>query len=291
MSFILELIPKVHSLKILNFDNDDLGNDKCAVICKSIATTQIVALFLKGNNLSSQSGVALGDLLNANKKISRLYLSYNTIHGDGLKHLLQCMEMMKREVHELDLSYNNLTTEDFVTLSEYLKSNPDLNGINLSGNIIEMSSCVEVGVALAKASKIKVMNFSNVNMVPEAFPVLFQNVYVEELLLDDNPLGEIGCLMLAKSLATTKTVKKLSVKNIKVSEIGLIHLLGYIKINEGLKEIHLEMNPISNKGLNKAVELSNGTYCKIYFTQTLVGDGDQEFFRLYGDLGNVILVD
>lgn len=199
--------------------------------------------------------------------------------------------MLNREMHLLDLSYNNLTTEDFISLSEYLKCNPNLNGINLCGNIIEMSSCVEMGVALAKASRIKVMNFSNVNIIPEAFPVLFQNVYVEELLLDDNPLGEIGCLMLAKALSSSKTVKKLSVKNIKVSEIGLIHLLGYIKVNDALKEIHLEMNAISYKGLNKAVEISNGTYCKVYFTQTLVGDGDREFFRTYGDLGNVILVD
>ena len=151
-----------------------------------------------------------------------------------------------------------------------------------------MPSCVELGVALSKSTRIKVLNLSNIHLLPEACPVLFHNFCVEELLLDDNPLGEVGCLMLSKALMSSKTVKKLSLKNIEVSDIGLVHLLGYICLNKSLKEIHLEMNRISDNGLNKAIVLSNGTECKIYFSQEYLVDKDN--LNNYIDFGNVIFV-
>lgn len=289
LEFLFEVIQKYTSLHELNFDNTQLSNKLFIKIQPKIKQMKsLTSINFTNNNLSSDSAFTLSELILANTSITKFIFAKNCISGDGLKQLLTSHLLSNRVIDVLDLSYNKLSHNDFLAISEYVKSNPNLNTINLSGNSIEMNSCVELGVALSKSTKIKTLNLSNINLIPEACPVLFQNFYVEELLLNDNPLGEVGCLMLSKALMTSKTVKKLSLKNIEVSDIGLVHLLGYICLNKSLKEIHLEMNRISDNGLNKAIVLSSGTECKIYFSQEYVVDKDN--LHNYVDFGNVIFV-
>ena len=139
--------------------------------------------------------------------------------------------------------------------------------LNLSGNKMEMQSAVELGAALNNVNNIKTLNLSNMSIAPEAIPNLLKSLCVEEIILDDNPIGEIGIIMFSKALIKNKTLKKLSLKNTDLSSIGLQHLLISIQGNTTITEIHIENNAIDENGLNTAFTLTKGKKFKIYMSK------------------------
>ena len=268
LNSLLYIIKNLKYIKILNLENNKLADSQLKIICEEIKDNKtIVALFLGKNNFQSSGGLYLADLLSTNKTIERLFLGHNQITSSGFSGLLTILTNTNHRVNCLDLSNNNFSTNDFEELSSFLAKNPLLMSLNLSGNKMEMQSAVELGAALNNVNNIKTLNLSNMSIAPEAIPNLLKSLCVEEIILDDNPIGEIGIIMFSKALIKNKTLKKLSLKNTDLSSIGLQHLLISIQGNTTITEIHIENNAIDENGLNTAFTLTKGKKFKIYMSK------------------------
>ena len=169
-----------------------------------------------------------------------------------------------------------------------MTKNPKMVSMNLSGNKMELADAVELGVVLPKVKSIRTLNLSNMNIISDTSPVLFKALDVEEIIVDDNPLEEIGMIMFSKALSASQRVKKISLKNTNLSTIGLTHLFNSLKNNKGISEIHIENNSIDESGFMIAATFTKGKSIKVYMTKSYVNCDkifDQETF---GE--NVILV-
>ena len=288
IAYLLFIIKNLKSLRVLNLENNNLQDVHLKMISKELKDNKsIVALLLTKNNFESSGGMYLAELLSKNQVIDKLFLGYNNITSSGLSALLEVIST-GHEISILDLSNNKLVNEDFIEIAQFMTKNPKMVSMNLSGNKMELADAVELGVVLPNVKSIRTLNLSNMNIISDTSPVLFKALDVEEIIVDDNPLEEIGIIMFSKALSASQRVKKISLKNTNLSTIGLTHLFNSLKNNKGISEIHIENNSIDESGFMIAATFTKGKSIKVYMTKSYVNCDkifDQETF---GE--NVILV-
>eukprot|EP00049_Salpingoeca_infusionum_P002455 m.57145 g.57145 ORF g.57145 m.57145 type:complete len:776 (-) comp11588_c0_seq3:5344-7671(-) len=97
--------------------------------------TTLKCLNLKGNRITPESLGKLGDLLeHTQSRITCLDLSRNLLTGDGLVVFLRHITALKRHMQRLVLSDNQINEVNVHTVAHFLRQNPNLAHLSLSGN-------------------------------------------------------------------------------------------------------------------------------------------------------------
>ena len=73
--------------------------------------------------------------------------------------------------------------------------------------------------------------------------------FLQELILDENKIGDAGATALAESLKGNWMLKKLSIKNNRISHAGGIMLGEGLEENEVLEELYLNVNVLGDDGI------------------------------------------
>ena len=136
---------------------------------------------------------------------------------------------------------------------------------------------------------IKSINMSNMGIVSDYIPNLFKSFNLDDTILDDNNLEEVGLIMLIKGLEANKNLKKLSLKNTQLSFIGLTSLLKMLDKAKDFKELHLENNTIDDSCVNIMKTTLKTKQFKIFVSKNMV---NQELFKedALGKESNLIMI-
>ena len=290
LSYIVFCIQNLKNIKILSFESCKLSDTQIKLITEGIKDNiNIIALILRKNNISSQGGTYISGYVNSNKNLRQLFLGGNKIKDEGLKSLFETMSTINRNITNLDLCNNNFGFIDFNNLIEYLKTNPILNSLDISGNNLDLKSSINLGATLCTMKSIKSLNMSNMGIISEFSPLLFKSFNSEDIILDDNNLEEVGIIMLIKGLEGNKNLKKLSLKNTNLSSIGLSSLLKMLDKAKDFKELHLEKNTIDDMCVSLMKNMLKAKNFKIFVTKNLI---NQELFKdeALGKETNIIMV-
>jgi Ran GTPase-activating protein (RanGAP) involved in mRNA processing and transport len=290
LSYIIFCIQNLKNMKILSFESCKLTDAQMKLISEGIKDNKnIIALMLRKNNITSQGGIYISEYINNNKNMRQLFLGDNKIKDQGLKNIFETMSNVNRNITNLDLSNNNFGLEDFNNLTEYLKTNPILNSLDISGNKLSLKSSINLGATLCSMKNIKSLNMSNMGIISEFIPNLFRSFNLEEIILDDNNLEEVGLIMLIKGLEGDKNLKKISLKNTQLSSIGLTSLLKMLDKVKDFRELHLENNTIDDMSIGIMKNMLKTKKFKIFVSKNLI---NQELFRddALGKESNIIMV-
>ena len=292
LNCILFLIKNLKNIKILRLENVGLNDQSMKNICEEIKDHKsLKALMFSKNNLSSISGSYLAGLISVNKNINILYLDHNNITSSGLAGLLACLygSNANNKVLKIDLSYNSLKTEDILEVGKLLRTNPKLQMFNISGNKLEMRGIVELGLTINCAKQIIQLGLADMNINSDACPQIFNTMFIEELILDDNPIGVIGLMMFAKTITANNTIKKLSLKNTNLEDMSIGLIVSWLNKNLTLKEIHLEENKINEDGIsNFSILMGMKTECKFFISKSKIDY--QKHKEVLDQIKNVIVV-
>jgi Ran GTPase-activating protein (RanGAP) involved in mRNA processing and transport len=277
LSFIMFSLQNLKKIKILSFESCNLDDNEVKIITEGIKENKsIIALMLRNNNITSQGGFYISEYINNNTNIKQLFLGGNNIKDKGLKSLLNIIATNNKNIINLDLSNNNFNLDDFNTLIEYIKTNPNLNSLDISGNKLELKSTINLGAILSGTKNIKSLNMSNMGIISEYIPNLFKSFNLDEIILDDNDLEEVGLIMLIKGLEGNKNLKKISLKNTQLSFIGLTSLLKMLDKVKDFKELHLENNTIDDSCVNIMKTTLKTKQFKIFVSKSMI---NQELFK------------
>lgn len=284
LSFMLENMKHLSSLRL---ESGSISEENIKILSDILKNSKnLKDLEMKKDNISSAGAFFLADCLTLNKAIKKLSLSCNKINNEGLQTLLNVIQT-ESSIETLDLSFNLFQERDFKILSEFLLKNPKIQSLSLNGNFLDMACCISLGMSLDKVTHLKILNMSNMNITSDFTPVLFSKFFIEELILDDNPLDEVGHIMLAKALNSNNSLKKLSLKNTKVSSLGLTHILNRIKLNKMIEELHLENNDLDDNSLIILSAFAKDKSCNIYINKRNVKT--QKQIALFEKIVNVIM--
>ncbi len=271
ISNIIFAIQNLKKIRILNLESCKLNDNHIKIITEGIKENKsIVALLLRKNEISSQGAFYISDYLNNNTNLRQLFLGDNNINDDGLKSLLNILSVNNKNITNLDLSNNNFKLNDFNYLINYLKTNPILNSLDISGNKLDLKSIVNLGAIICNLKNIKSINMSNMGINSENIPHLLKSYNLDEIILDDNNLEEVGLMMLSKGLEGNKNLKIISLKNTKLSFIGLSSLLKMLNNLKDFKELHLENNIIDDNCINIIKTTIKTQQFKIFVSRNMV---------------------
>ena len=277
-------------MKILGFEGCKLNDDNLKLILEGLKDNKsILALMLRNNNITSQGAFYIAEYLNNHNNLKQLFLGANNIRDKGLKTLLTTLSTTNKNITNLDLSSNNLTLEDFNALIDFLKVDPILNVLDISGNKLDLKSSINLGATLCTVKNIKSLNMSKMGIISDLIPNLFKSFNLEEIILDENSLEGVGLLMLGKGFVGNKILKKISLKNTQFSSIGLASLLAILKNTKDFKELHLENNTIDDTGVASIKQTLENKKFKIFVTKSMV---NQDLFKddALGKESNIIMV-
>ena len=290
LAYIVFCIQNLKNIKILSFESCKLNDAQIKLITEGIKENQnIIALILRKNNISSQGGIYISDYINSHENMRQLFLGDNKIKDKGLKSLLKTLSTSNKNITNLELSNNGFGLDEFNNLIEYLKTNPILNSLDISGNKLALKSAINLGATLCAMKSIKSLNMSNMGIISEFIPYLFKSFNLEDITLDDNNLEEVGLIMLIKGLEGNKNLKKLSLKNTQLSSIGLTSLLKMLDKAKDFKELHLENNTIDDMCIGIMKTMLKTKKFKIFVTKNMI---NQELFKddALGKETNIVMV-
>ena len=290
ISYVIFAVQNLKKIRILGFESCKLNDSQIKIITEGIKENKsIIALMLRKNNISSQGAFFISEYLNNNTNVRQLFLGDNNIKDKGLKSLLSIMSTNNKNITNLDLSNNKFKLGDFNTLIEYLKTDPILNSFDISGNKLDLKSSINLGATLCNMKNIKSLNMSNMGIISEFIPNLFRSFSLDDIILDDNNLEEVGLIMLIKGLEGNKNLKKISLRNTQLSFIGLTSLLKMLDKAKDFKELHIENNIIDDSCVNIMVTTLKTKQFKIFVTKSMI---NQELFKenALGQQSNIIMV-
>ena len=290
ISYVIFAVQNLKKIRILGFESCKLNDSQIKIITEGIKENKsIIALMLRKNNISSQGAFFISEYLNNNTNVRQLFLGDNNIKDKGLKSLLSMMSTNNKNITNLDLSNNKFKLGDFNTLIEYLKTDPILNSLDISGNKLDLKSSINLGATLCNMKNIKSLNMSNMGIISEFIPNLFRSFSLDDIILDDNNLEEVGLIMLIKGLEGNKNLKKISLRNTQLSFIGLTSLLKMLDKAKDFKELHIENNIIDDSCVNIMVTTLKTKQFKIFVTKSMI---NQELFKenALGQQSNIIMV-
>ena len=267
---ILQALSTITTLKILNMDNNQIGEKGGEVLTSVILSNKrLTKLYFSSNNLQNSGvkvleafqnhlclksldlsdnslpegvGIKLASAIKSNNSLEKLWLHSNNLQS-SIVVIMQALSKLST-LQLLDLQNNHLTTQIGDWLKHVITNNPAMKVLCLDNNNIGTGG-LQITEALQSIKFLKMLGLSNNSLPKEIAPKLAatikSNHYLESLTLSSNKL-QSSAIVILKSLSSITTLKVLNMDNNQIGEKGGEALVSVIKNNNGVKELRFSNN-------------------------------------------------
>ena len=259
-SMILPCIKLIKNLNMLNLSNNKLNEENIKGLFGYLKQNDsIKRLYLDHNNITSASGYYMADSFKKNKTIEILDLSYNKLNESGFDAFLNILQNDNTTLKDLSISFNQLVSQDFKSLSKYLNSNPSLKKLDISGNKLGPQDANDIGVTFKKLTNLEELKLNQCGINDESITQLFNffnESSIQHLEIDSNDLGMTGPMAVMKKIQINNKIKYFSYKNMALQPYFIGMIIKTLTDNQNIEKINLMENKIKDEELK---QLSNAT--------------------------------
>ncbi len=245
-----------------------------------------LALFLRGhsciktldlstNAFSSKGITAIGNLPEATKTLTSLFLSRDNLSDTDLELLCSSLEDTDNKLKILDLSFNRFTPEAGFTLGRFIAVNSTIKELDIQGNSIGPLGSYEVFNGLRKSA-------------------------LRKLNIAANAISDEGMMLIGEIRELGKDLQHLDLSDNFITKSGMMHFLPKLGSNYVLNALKLDNNPIGTDGLIDILQClldeRNNTLSQLYVKGVFADETVKELcwelrmrnkkFILAGTLGN-----
>ena len=231
-------------------------NELCEVLSNSFEDKEIC---FNQARLVPHQVVSLGFFLSRSQwKWTQLSL-YGCHIGDlgmSIIHQYLCGDAAtKPDIRFFTLDYNDLTGTSLHLIADIINHIQPYK-ISLDNNNIT-SNVKDICTAVANTSAFKVLSLQDNGLtVQEAMALSDMMIYLEELYISNNKLGDHGAKLLSQGIANTTTLRNLSICNNNIGPSGAIAIANALKYNTSLEGMSITKNEVGQDGaaaINKAL--------------------------------------
>ena len=272
---ILNCIKLIKTLLLLDLSNNGLTEENLKELLEYLKQNKTIKiLYLNKNNISSSSGYYLADCLKKNTTIEILHLSQNKLVGTGLDSFLTILGNDNTTVKELDISYNDLTLEDFKILGNYLNLNPPLKSLDISGNNLIPQAANHIGLTFKKNKTLEEIKLNDCKISDDNTPQIIGYINegnIHNLEMDCNKFGPTSLMLVLKKINISTRLKYISFQKIQFQKYFTDMIIQAIDLNDSIEKINLKQNKIKEDDLKKYAEaVSKQKNVKIFFSRDMV---------------------
>ena len=283
-SMILPCIKLIKNLNMLNLSNNKLNEENIKGLFGYLKQNDTIKrLYLDHNNISSASGYYMADSFKKNKTIEILDLSYNKLNESGFDAFLNILQNDNTTLKDLRISFNQLVSQDFKSLSKYLNSNPPLKKLDLSGNKLGPQDANDIGVSFKKLTNLEELKLNKCDINDESISQLFNFLNescIQHLEIDSNNLGMTGPMLVMKKIQINNKIKYFSYKNMALQPYFIGMVIKTLTDNPTIEKINLMENKIKDEELKQldsaTMNLKNK---KIIFSKDKVSPNAHEIIK------------
>ena len=260
-STILPCIKLIKHLNMLNLSNNKLNEENIKGLFEYLKQNETVKyLYLDNNNIVSDCGYYMSDCFKKNQTIEILYLENNKLNGSGFEAFLNILQNDNTTLKALNISYNELKSPDFKSLSKYFNSNPSLKKLDISGNKLGPQDANIIGVTFKKLTNLEEIKLNNCGISDESVAQLFNFLNessIKYLEIDSNNFGMTGPMVVMKKIQVSTKLKYFSYKNMELQPYFIGMVAKTMADNPGLERINLMENKIKDEELKQLVNATN----------------------------------
>mmetsp|Transcript_4934 Transcript_4934/g.7483 ORF Transcript_4934/g.7483 Transcript_4934/m.7483 type:complete len:396 (+) Transcript_4934:27-1214(+) len=210
-------------LKKLILKNNGIGDDGMEALVQGLReNTSIEELQMTRIRLSN----ALGKVLEVNKTIKTLYVSYSRIGKAEVASIAKGLKS-NNSLESLNLYENQIGDDAVADLMEAIKTCKTLKRLFLGANRISNEGATKISATLMSCSSLKYIDLSN------------------------NQIGDEGAIAFAKVLATDNSLESLILLMNKIGDQGAGALASALEENVSLERINLAGNNLTLDGIEK----------------------------------------
>ncbi|CAK4504943.1 unnamed protein product [Aphanomyces euteiches] len=184
-------------------------------------------LYLSGNCVGVDGAAKLAMALRSNQTLQSLYLSGNGIADEGVKHVADMLHV-NTTLKALYLGTNNLGSTGMMYLADALAVNSTLEELMLSQNQIKSTGIQYLVDAFASSSMLQLHTLEiGFNDIDASGVIALADVLrsspnrLENLYLDNNPVGDAGAAALGHCMAANSTLRVVDLSYAHLSLLGL----------------------------------------------------------------------
>ena len=260
---IAKIIQAKTSLQKLDISQCRIPDDGAVVISKSYNNNSRLQLVLSWKN--DKITIKTADLL------SERGFSGQRIDNTGALILSYLLHNIEIEV--LNLSYNVMTNDGIMIISDFLKKNNTVQELIMSNSMIsdsQISEVVQINTTLRKVS------ISNCDISDDGVVVISESVKkndnLKELDISHNEINIKGANKIAEVFEVNVSLKKLDISNCNIPTVGIESISNSLQKNCTLEELDMSYNKINIKRVtkitevvrvNKTLKKLNISYCDI----------------------------
>lgn len=253
-------------------------------ILSTLQCKELKSIHLEGLPLPSEAIEALVAVIPLHETLETISLADSSL-GDGVKPLVEALT--KTKLRSINLSKNQLNSENVSALIKSLASNEGLQEIRLENNNIDKEIVPTLVEEIPKFEKLKTLDLSDNKLGDSGASKLVEGLQaatlsLSALQLSGNGIGDSGASAIATFISKNKTVSKIVLKENKISDEGANALASSLKENDLIDELDLSSNRIGNKGamsLKKALKSHKSILTVNLSGNKLSGGSDlNEFF-------------
>lgn len=219
---------------------------------RGINRKSIEDISLRGMNLfGGQVFTMLTSFFKDNHKLTHFSIDDCNFGEDGCRlFALAIGSCTERSLECIRMTNSNIAEEDIVTIITALSLHPQLQELDLHGNVLRENGCVAMSTLLrCSVSQLEMLNISNTGLVDEEIEVLVSALTkwnsLKALYIGHNPLVTVrGWESLATILEDPNSnLKTLSVTNSNIDDQTAIKLARVLAKNNMLEALNMGDNP------------------------------------------------
>ena len=201
--------------------------------------------------------------------VLQFYAGFTKLTNQGVRDIITGSDFTNDESSKLSLlSYVRCLFEAQIQDELfYTKIISRLNGeMSLNGVTLSPLDCLSVGYFLSlvlKNSRELTVNLSNCSINDHSIGLMMRElskpasaeacpadpIYMQELNINDNKIGENGIAHIVTALQTNTTMRRLNMENCSISFVGVDSLTRALAVNKSLQDLNISGNDIGDLGI------------------------------------------
>ena len=260
MDKLAEIVSQNVNLKELDLSYNFLKAKGAITVLREMKPILHLSKFnIEHNWITDDIADDLAKLLSQNVELTEINLSYNCLQATGAIRIFKGMKSIFH-LSKFNMSHNTITDKAADDLAEILSHNFKLKELDLSYNCLQAAGASTVCKGMNGLTNIIKLNISENNITGEAAydiaAILSHNKFLEELDLSCNMLGAFGIIQICFSMKDFRSLTKLNVSSIGMTDFAAGSFAAVLNNNIKLKELDLSHNNIQAEG---AIEIFRNT--------------------------------
>ncbi|CAJ1356728.1 unnamed protein product [Effrenium voratum] len=237
-------------LDVLCLSNNPLGCEGVQTLCEALEScSRLRQLQLDRCGIQLEGAKALRELLRNHEKLQEVSVAHNMLCDDGAVEF--CSGVAESSLKAVNLAHNEIFSDTASeSIGDMMKSCQSLLKLVISGNHLDNLGPSQIGSAI-EHSRVLTLHLEDMGLSADAMDDFLDQGAAEtqdlqELSLNNNPIGDEGLGIIAESLSIGLT-------NLRISRCGLTNtsqamLLSLVSLSPNLQRLDVSYNDLGPRG-------------------------------------------